>query len=418
MRILVVSNLYPPHHLGGYELGCEEVVEELKARGHEVRVLTSDYGIGRAATDGEVYRWLEIDSGREPPSFARRALAVLRKEARNQRAFKRIVREFRPDLAYFWNLSNVSVSAARWAERSEIPTCYYVFDLWLSRWRGDGWHALWPPAPRRRAVRLASRAARASLETFGILPPGALALGHVQFASHYLKRATLEAGEPVAVAEVIHWGIETGEFPFREEADRPTRLLFVGQIGPHKGVHTAVEAVRILVHEHGRASVKLSIVGGSTLPDYVAGLRRFVREQRLEGHVEFVGAVAHERLPEVYRAHDIFLFPSVYDEGLGIVLLEAMASGLAALGTASGGSAEILEHESTGLVFPKEDAATCAAHVLRLMDDRPLFERLRRGGRRAVEERFRVERLMDEIERSLRGQIESGKTATVERGVA
>jgi glycogen synthase len=43
MRVLVLSNFYPPHFIGGYELGCRDVVEGLKARGHDVRVLTSTY---------------------------------------------------------------------------------------------------------------------------------------------------------------------------------------------------------------------------------------------------------------------------------------------------------------------------------------------------------------------------------------
>ena len=43
MKILVVSNFYPPHHIGGYELGCRDVVEKLRARGHTLRVLTSSF---------------------------------------------------------------------------------------------------------------------------------------------------------------------------------------------------------------------------------------------------------------------------------------------------------------------------------------------------------------------------------------
>ncbi|MBA3242660.1 MAG: glycosyltransferase family 4 protein [Acidobacteria bacterium] len=405
MRILVISNLYPPHHLGGYEMACREVVKGLSARGHEVRVLTSTYGLEKPAIDGEVYRWLTTDLEREPKPLARRALELLGKEARNQQAFKRVVKEFRPELVYFWNLANISVSLALSAQRMRLPVCYYNFDLWLTNWRSDNWLALWPPAPRRRAVRLASRAARSTLETVGILSSGVLDLRHVQFATHYLKRSTLEAGEPVAGAEVIQWGIEVEKFPYKAHGGEPARLLFVGQVVPHKGVHTALEALRILVQEHGRSGVTLTIAGGSSLPDYVSELRRFVQTHRLEGNVEFCGHVAHEHLPEVYRAHDILLFPSIIDEGLGLGILEAMASGLVVLGTASGGSAEILEHERTGLVFPKEDAVTCAAHVLRLIGDRGLFEYLRRNGRRMVDERFRVERAVDEIEHSLQAQL-------------
>src|SRR5687768_14191238 len=124
MRLLVVSNLYPPHHLGGYEMACELAVERLRARGHEVRVLTSDYGLAGPATDGEVYRWLTTDLGRGPKPLARRALGLLKKEARNQRAFRRVVREFKPDLAYFWNLGNVSVSLALAARRIRLPPRY------------------------------------------------------------------------------------------------------------------------------------------------------------------------------------------------------------------------------------------------------------------------------------------------------
>jgi glycosyltransferase involved in cell wall biosynthesis len=405
MRILVVSNLYPPHHLGGYEMACKEMVRGITARGHEVRVLTSSYGLEKAATEGEVYRWLSTDLGREPKPLARRALELLGKELRNQRAFKRAVKEFGPDLVYFWNMANVSVSLGLSAQRMRLPTCYYGFDLWLTNWRGDGWLALWPPAPRRRSVRLASRAARSSLDALGIPSEGALDLRHVHFATDYLKRSTLAAGEPVAGAEVIQWGIEVEKFPYKAESGEPSRLLFVGQVVPHKGVHTALEALRILVLERGRTRLRLTIAGGSVLPDYVSELRRFVQTHGLEEHVEFAGHVAHAQLPEVYRAHDILLFPSVIDEGLGLGILEAMASGLVVLGTASGGSAEILEHERTGLVFPKEDAATCAAHIQRLIDDRSLFEQLRLSGRRTVEERFRIERAVDEIERSLQTQL-------------
>ncbi|MFL6334924.1 MAG: glycosyltransferase family 4 protein [Pyrinomonadaceae bacterium] len=411
MRILIVSNFYPPHHLGGYEMACKEVADGLRARGHEVRVLTSSYGLEKPGREGNVYRWLAAELWAGPKPLARRALELLRKEAHNQRAFRRVLKEAGPDLVYFWNLANVSVSLPFVAQRMSLPTCYYNFDLWLTGWRHDDWLRLWPPAPRRAAVRLATRAARSALEAFGIYSAGELDLRHVQFASHYLKRATLEAGESVAGAEVIHWGIHVEEFAYRADGGEPARLLFVGQVVPHKGVHTALEALRILVRERGRKQVRLTVAGGSVLPDYVSELRGFAQEHGLEGHIEFTGHVAHERLPEVYGAHDLLLFPSIIDEGLGISMLEAMASGLAVLGTASGGSAEILEHERTGLVFPKEDAAACAAQILRLLDDRTLFERLRAGGRRMVEERFRIERAIDDIERSLRAQL-SGTAAS------
>jgi glycogen(starch) synthase len=411
MRILFVSNFYPPYHIGGYEQSCREAAQALTARGHEIRVLTSTYGVNGPECDGEVYRWLETDIGWGPQPLGLRALRLLRREVRNQWAFRRIVTEFKPDLVYLWNLKGISISIALRAQRANIPTCFYVGDTWLESWRKDQWYALWPPAPRRRVVRVASRALRSLLEAFDIIATGTLELREVQFASHFLKRRTQEAGEAVANADVVYWGVDVEQFPRKCNGDGVKRLLFVGQVVQQKGVHTAVEALRTLVRDRGHSLLKLTIIGGSIIPEYVLELRQTVRSHGLQENVEFVGPLPRERLPEVYRTHDVLLLPSIVDEGLGLTILEGMAAGLAVLGTASGGSAEILEHEITGLVFPKEDAETCAAQILRLIEDRRLFDRLRENGRRAIEERFRLDRLMVRIEDSLHRICTGAKTS-------
>lgn len=417
MRILIVSNLYPPWHIGGYELCCKEAVDRLRERGHEVCVLTSTYGLEKPETDGHIHRWLEIDVGREGMPFERRPAALLtraidlmKKKARNFRAFRRASEMFKPNLVYLWNLTHISVSIGMQAQRMGIPTCYYIGDLWLANWRENRWlslgSGLFPP-PRSRLVYFVLRAARFTLKIVRLSRAGSLDLRHVQFASGYLKNETLKAGEPVAEAEVLHWGIDLEKFPFKPDIGAPLRLLFVGQVVPHKGLDTAVEALRILMQKDGCPSLNLTIVGGSVYPKYVSELRDKVRSLGLEGNVEFVGEVPHQELPQIYREHDILLFPSLCDEGLGISILEAMASGLVVLGTASGGSGEILIHELTGLVFSKEDAVTCAAHALRLIKDRSLFESLRRDGRRSIEEYFSIGRLMDDLERSLQSTLAS-----------
>ena len=60
MKILVVSDLYPPFHVGGYELNCRDCVEALISRGHEITVLTSSWGLDRGLMQGNVYRLLDF----------------------------------------------------------------------------------------------------------------------------------------------------------------------------------------------------------------------------------------------------------------------------------------------------------------------------------------------------------------------
>ncbi len=406
MRILAISNYYPPYYIGGYELGCHDAVEGLKARGHDVKVLTSTYGVGKRECDGEIYRWLQEDLSwviHRRVNFAK----LLRKEVNNQIAFKRLCAIFSPDVVYAWNLTHVCVSLAFIAQRIELPICYFVFDNWLSRWKKDSWYSMWNSRLRRIISRFGKRLS-GSLPSISDLFPASISLDlrNVQFASQYLQGFALQTGMQVKRAKVIHWGVDVNQYPYRRVPNNPKRLLYVGQIVRHKGLHTAVEALRLIVQQHGYRSVFLTVAGGTIVPDYEAYVRRLVSSLNLESNVHFLGFVSHESLPSVYQEHDILLFPSVWDEPFGITLLEGMSSGLAVVGTGTGGSSEILEDEVNALLFPKEDAKACSTQILRLMEDSELFEKLRRNARRTVEERFRFADMMNKIEDSLQSVVE------------
>lgn len=403
MKVLVVSNLYPPYYVGGHELGCHDVVEALKERGHEVRVLTSSYGVKQPCVEGAVYRWLDTDLGRLRRPLPVHVATVLRRARHNEAALKDLLRRFDPDIVHIWHLAQVSVSLAFAIERRKLTHCYFVGDTWLARWEHDPWYSLLDAVPRRVYLRLPHRLLKSGLKAVSNIPSGALTLPNVHFVSHYLKDHALRAGKPVAGAEVIHWGIDPDRFPYKgESSTAPRRLLYAGQVVPHKGVHTAIEALSILVNQWRYPSLHLTIVGGGSSPQYVEELHRAVKWFGLEKHVQFVGQVPREHLVSIYKEHDVLVSPSVIDEGFGLVILEAFSSGLPVVATAAGGSAEILEHGVNALVFPKEDAWGCASQIKSLLDDTELFETLRKNARRAVETRFRFQRMMDTIEDSLK----------------
>ncbi|HEY7545646.1 MAG TPA: glycosyltransferase family 4 protein [Blastocatellia bacterium] len=398
MRILVISNFYPPHFIGGYEIGCRDIVEALRTRGHDVRVLTSTHGIPRREQTGHVYRWLETDLALKIDSSAPPA-RIIRKELVNRRALDRVCRAFSPDIVYVWNATHISISLALKAQQMGLAVCYFISDHWLNRWESDALYSLNQRRPRRLHKRLAWKPIVGLLHASGLLPRDDLDLSRVQFASRFLKQAALKVGRPVADAEVIHWGVDVSRFTFNEVSNRPKRLLYVGQLTSHKGVHTAVEALKKIVAEPSHNSTKLTIVGG---PDYDNCIHRLVSSLGLEGRVRFTGQVAREQLPAIYREHDALLFPSVWDEPFSITLLEAMSCGLAVIATNTGGSPEIVEDGRNALIFPKEDAEACAEQIIRLTETPELFERIRRKGRRTIEDGFRLESMTDKIDRNLK----------------
>ncbi|MBM3888145.1 MAG: glycosyltransferase [Verrucomicrobia bacterium] len=159
MRTLVITSLYPPHSIGGYELGCRDVVDGLRVRGHHVLVLTSTYGLppgGEARPYGgnrppcaegvcrvlaHEFNWILVDDTRPP--YVRFA-SLLNKEMANRRTFERIVRSFRPDLVYVWRMKHISMNMVFQAQAMGLPVCYFVSDDWLATWdKADLWYAFW-----------------------------------------------------------------------------------------------------------------------------------------------------------------------------------------------------------------------------------------------------------------------------------
>lgn len=399
-----MSNLYPPHYIGGYEIGCQEAVEGLRGRGYEVFVLTSDYGLGSPTEEDGVYRWLDCElSWPQLPRF-HYLPRLAAKERRNQKAFLEAVRRIGPDLVYAWNLASISISIAFLAQRLNIPVAYFAFDEWLASWDMDPWYAAWN-RPRHPLAKAVQSAARRVIAAGNHIPSGQLDLSGAQFASEFLKQSALHRQRLVHSAPVIHWGVATDRFCFRERSGPPCRLLYVGQVVPHKGLHTLVGALAHLLRSSRPPAVTLTIVGGTHTPSYYAEVQNRVRSSGLAEQVRFYQKIPRTALPDVYDAHDVLVFPSIWNEPFGLTQIEAMAAGMPVIGTATGGSAEILSHGVNGLVFSPGDEIECAEQVARLVADPALCRDLSANARAAVVERFDIQKTMTRIAEDISRQI-------------
>jgi glycosyltransferase involved in cell wall biosynthesis len=408
MRILVVSNLYPPYHIGGYELGCRDVVEGLKSRGHEIRVLTSTYGVESPQFDGEVYRSLELDWSWHGQTVSWERPYPPKQELHNQRALRQTFKSFKPEILYVWNLMYLSTSLALQAERLGVPVIYFVSDKHWSALAtedpADGYFSHNFPAPSL-SVRIGIKILRRSLKLLDLISARPLTFPGVHFVSEFLKGDALQAGKPVAHGEVIPWGVDVSRFEYKPHSSNPRRLLYVGQISPLKKLETAIEVMRILVIEQKRKSITLTVVGAGSEGSYLDNMQTLVHSYGLEENIKFTGPVPREYLPDIYHQHEILIFPSILDEALSFTTLEAMACGLAVVTTATGGNLEVFHHQVNALVFAKEDAEAAAECVLQLLDDADLFQQLSRNGPRIIHEKFGLEAQVNSIERSLQASL-------------
>src|SRR5437763_15124594 len=156
--------MYPPHHYGGYELSCQDVVERWRRRGHDVAVLTTDMRLPGVADPPEepatgVWRDLRFyySDGdlRVPPVWRRPGL-----ERHNQRALATALDRFDPDVVSLWHMGAMSFSLVTSLAEQGVPLVCVVCDDWLSYGpEVDGWMRLFDAgsAPLRPLGRVAER---------------------------------------------------------------------------------------------------------------------------------------------------------------------------------------------------------------------------------------------------------------------
>jgi len=114
--------------------------------------------------------------------------------------------------------------------------------------------------------------------------------------------------------------------------------------------------------------------------------------------IEALGPVAHDSLADVLADADVFAAPSHQEGGPGFVYLEAMASGLATVGTRGSGVAEIIDDGVTGVLVAPRDPVGLAAALGRLLDDESERARLGAAARARVEAEFEPSRSLDRLE--------------------
>jgi glycogen(starch) synthase len=400
MRILAISNLYPPFFLGGYEIRCQQVVDELRARGHYIVVLTSTYRLDGRDALGETHVQRKIATYRFGDSSNRSIWRYGLGLWMDARRLAVLIRAEQPDLIYLWNMGGLPNTLISCVQHTELPVVVDVSDYWL-RDLQDRWVAFWqhmPMSPIKRSVKALLKRGMSRLTSLEI---PRLDYRYMYFTSHALKEAYLSLGFPVSHAPIIYCGIPVQRFAVERDRIRPPlKALYVGRVEQAKGVHTAIEAIGLLTQCNELPAISLTVVGEPLDSQYEVRLLDLVKRYQITEQVRFLGRLPYRAMPDMYRGHDVLLFPSLWD-AFALTILEAMASGLVVVGTITGGSKEILEEGQNALTFAPGNAQALADQLHRLLSDPALSQRLATHGQQLVRQRFSLEAMVDQIEAML-----------------
>jgi glycosyltransferase involved in cell wall biosynthesis len=159
-------------------------------------------------------------------------------------------------------------------------------------------------------------------------------------------------------------------------------VLFVGNLIPRKGLFFLVDCAKRIAKQ--QPNIKFLIAGEGPLKSQ---LTKFIQEKSLSDNFNFLGKVDEKVLPLLYNCSDVFVLPSI-QEGQGIVLLEAQASGKPVVAFDIGGVNEVVKNQETGLMVNLGDSDALAEALIRLIDDTSLRESMGACGRKFIESNF------------------------------
>lgn len=194
----------------------------------------------------------------------------------------------------------------------------------------------------------------------------------VTVVSEYLKSVVEELAEhSIEEPMVCSMGVDISKFgrQYRKEnffgqSDKKV-ILFVGRLVEIKGVYYLIEAMKSV-------DAVLIIAGDGPLHD------ELVEHAKEQGDkIRFIGSKTHDELKEIYASADIFVVPSITSkngarEGLGLVMFEAMASGLPIVACKTGGIIEVIEDRKTGLLCEEKNANELSKKINILLEDEEL----------------------------------------------
>jgi rhamnosyl/mannosyltransferase len=357
MRILHVYKDYYPVW-GGIENHVRALAEAQVQRGHTVTVLVTNPG--RATVEETLNGVRVIKAGR----IATVASTPLSPD------LPRILQQLQPDVTHIQSPYPVG-EVAQWQAGPQRP---YVVSYQADVSRAVQRLVMLIYGPWfRRFLRRARR----------------VITSNPNFAAH--SRVLQSVADRVTI---IPFGIDTDRFAPSPQRDsgRPFTALFVGQLRHYKGVDDLIRAMA-----HLPPSARLLIAGqGPRRADWEA----LSRALGLAGRVTFLGKVSDADLPALYRSADVLVLPSTSRaESFGIVLIEAMASGLPCLTTEIGsGNSYVVQHNVTGLVAPPRSPQALAEALSRLAADPALRAQMGQAGRARALREFPLEKMVERVE--------------------
>ena len=226
---------------------------------------------------------------------------------------------------------------------------------------------------------------------------------HIITVSKSLRREMLSRGHSRHKITAVANGV--AEQPPIDPTERIStdhwKLGMVALVRPRKGIEVLLEAIAKLNEERSR--ITLDVIGGFETPEYETSIRALIQRLNLEGVVHLRGFT--KDVPAVMRTFDAMVLPSLFGEGMPMVVLEALACGVPVIATRVEGTPEVIRHGQEGLLARPQDPDSLSQAIRAFISDRSDWCRMSRSAVQRHRQGFSDTRMAERTARVYRNLL-------------
>lgn len=374
MKILVLSNYYPPYYIGGYELACFDTVKYLESAGHDVCILTGEYKKTSKSYE-KIYRKLKYINYDDPSYLNKNQI-----EEFNYEITKEVIEKYKPDLVYIWSLRLISLSPLWAVEKTKIKKVFEIGDFWMKGFLSNSF---------------LSKLKRKAKQVLPFFKAVNVEINPVIIVSNWMINEMKTKYSSKDIFQIPNGTKITKQKNKKDE--HLMKYMFCGRLDYSKGLDISIKALSSL-KDMNINDFEFHIYGNGD-PDYIYKCKKMIKVLNLEDEVFFHGQT--DSLESAYKENHILLMPTRMREPFGLVLIEAMNYGVVPIATNDYGPAEIIENNKDGLLFIPNSISDLTHKILLLHNKWNLLNEYRLNAYKKVNTKFDLNIVKKEVEQVL-----------------
>lgn len=327
MKILILSNLFYPNDIGGYEIGCNDYSNLLNKMGHETLIATSLDRQLSIKNEKSVRRIFKMFTNF---GIDKKVFLYDECEKYNYLALKKLIEDWKPEKILLWNILGLGTNIINLIIKLKIPFNIFVWD-----------YSYFSYKKRIKDYLFFRFKNKISNFHYKLLKKKMI------FPSKYLQNFY---GVSLKENKVLYPFIDFNEIKYNPIfSQKKNKLVYVGQVVEHKGIFDIILYIQSY-NQKNDTKLNLTIYSQKINNKNYEYLKKF----------DFISIRKDIKREQIYKElsnYDIGIFSSKWEEPFGISCLEMLAAGLVVLSTSSGGSSEMVINDNPIKfdIFKKDD---------------------------------------------------------------